>query len=293
MSAAYFLVATSHQPVARWIVIVLAGVALYWAGMILNDVFDIDRDRQQRPTRPIAAGKISLGSAKVAGWGLLALGVVLGAIAGFLPGENHPTTIVPLGVAATLAVVIVAYDGPLKKTFLAPAAMGCCRFLSFLLGASPLIAVGTENGWLFPIHVIAIAMGLGIYIMGITSMAREEASGGPSPLLQQGLMFVIIGAAVLAFAPQTARGDFAWHMAPDGKFPIMIGLIAFPVILRGIRAVNDPTPAKIQTTIRVGVLTIIPLAAAFAFLGAGPIYGLGVFALAIPSITLASRFRVT
>jgi len=54
-----------------------------------------------------------------------------------------------------------------------------------------------------------------------------------------------------------------------------------------------PTPQNIQTTIRIGILSIIPLAASFAFLGAGPGWGLGVFALVIPSIVLSARFRVT
>ena len=40
-----------------------AAVALYWAGMILNDVFDIEQDRMQRPSRPLPAGDISMQSA--------------------------------------------------------------------------------------------------------------------------------------------------------------------------------------------------------------------------------------
>lgn len=296
VGAAFLLVAAGPEPIARLICVLLAGVSLYWAGMVLNDVFDIDRDRQERPGRPLPAGHISIGQAKVAGWGLLLLGVGLAAASGYLPGDDAPPTWIPAAVGLVLAVMIVAYDGPLKKTPLAPFAMGGCRVFSFLLGASPLMATDSD-GPLFPKYVIAIALGFGLYIAGVTTMARDEANeeseSGPSPNLSRGLLLTMIGVAILAFAPRTAQGNFAWHIPPDRMFPMLIGMIAFPVLLRGLRLVSRRTTQQIQMLIRIGILTMIPLAAAFAFLGAGPIWGLAVFALAIPSILLAGRFRVT
>lgn len=284
------------MPWPRLVAVLSAAVALYWAGMILNDVFDVEQDREERPGRPLAAGHISMGQAKAAGWGLLILGVVLAAVSGQLPGET-PTTWLPAGVAALLAVMIVAYDGPLKKTPLAPFAMGGCRLLSFLLGASPCVVVADVDGYFFPKYVIAIACGFGLYIAGITTVAKDEAKEpnepGPTPHVSRGLVLAMIGLAMLAFAPQTAQGNFQWHLSPTKIFPLLIGMIGFPVILRGLRLVNRPTPQAIQLMIRIGILTMIPLAAAFAFLGAGPKYGLAVFSLVVPSILLASRFRVT
>ena len=53
VSAAFLLVAQGPQVQREPIRVgrVAAGVSLYWAGMVLNDVFDIDRDRQERPSR--------------------------------------------------------------------------------------------------------------------------------------------------------------------------------------------------------------------------------------------------
>ena len=96
----------------------------------------------------------------------------------------------------------------------------------------------------------------------------------------------------MAFGPHSDPQP-GWHTATGTVFPVMIGMIALPVVLRALAAIREPTPAKIQTTIKVGILSIIPLAAAYAFLGAGPLAGLGVFALAIPSLVLAARLRVT
>ncbi|MFK8113172.1 MAG: UbiA family prenyltransferase [Rubripirellula sp.] len=296
VGAAYLLVAQGPQPVGRFLCVLASAIALYWAGMILNDVFDVSQDEIERPSRPIPAGLISISQASRAGWGLLIVGVLLATVSGQLPSANVATTWLPALVAILLAVMIVAYDGPLKKTPLAPAAMGACRVLSFLLGASPCLVA---TGWpLFPRYVVGIALGFGVYIMGITTMARQEAavedefSSRRSPTLSTGLLVTVIGCVLLAYAPTTNHGVVGWYL-PTQAFALVIGMIAIPVLLRALRAVSDPTPAKIQTTIRVGILSIIPLAAAVAFLGAGPAYGASIFALALPAVLIAAKFRVT
>ena len=292
VSAAFLLVHQGPTPIERFILIVLAGVALYWAGMILNDVFDVEKDRKERPTRPIPAGLVSLGHARTAGWILLFTGVVIAAAAGRIPSDGAPITWLPAFTAFALAVMIIGYDGPLKKTPLAPVAMGGCRVLSFLLGASPFFAIAAGSP-LFEKYLFGIALGFGVYIMGITTMARREAEGGHSSNLQIGLVVTALGAVMLAFAPQLKANQMGWAVATSGVFPMMIGAISFPVILRGFRAVRDPTPVKIQTTIRIGIFTIIPLAASFGFLGAGPWWGLALFGLTMPSLYFSLRFRVT
>ncbi len=290
VAAAFLLVAHGVEPVGRFIVVVLAGIALYWAGMILNDVFDVEKDQAERPTRPLANGRISVSSANGMGWALLIGGVLLAGASGFIPAADSPVTYLPAIIAVALAIMIVLYDGPLKKTPFAAVAMGACRVLSFLLGASPVVVL--DNGML-PKYLVGIALGFGTYIMGVTTIARREATGGRSPNLSNGLIVATVGAGLMAFSPQLAGGPMNWHVDVSRMFPLLIGMIALPVVLRGFRLMSDPSPAKIQTTIRAAILSIIPFAAAFAFLGAGPIYGLAVFALVVPAIALSIRFRVT
>src|SRR5262249_18052035 len=45
--------------------LLLASSGLYLAGMVWNDVFDVDTDRKERPDRPIPSGDISLGFARM------------------------------------------------------------------------------------------------------------------------------------------------------------------------------------------------------------------------------------
>ncbi len=303
VAAAFLLVAGSTMPIPRFIAILASAISLYWAGMILNDVFDVEKDRQERSSRPLASGMISLASGTVAGWALLTTGVLLAGVCCFLPpGEVQIDSafvrFLPAVVAASLALMIVLYDGPLKKTPLAPAAMGSCRVLSFLLGASPVIAQtmttdATNVVAVFPPYVLGIAFGFGVFIMGVTTIGRKEAVGGRSPNLITGLIVLLFGAALMAFSPRLSDTPERWFMTTDRSFPILIWLIAFPVIARSYRAWRQATPAAIQTAVKSGVLSIIPLAAAFAMLGAGPIAGIAVFALVAPSLALAARFRVT
>ncbi|WP_197455658.1 UbiA family prenyltransferase [Stieleria neptunia] len=294
VGAAFLLVGGGPLPAARFALVLAAGVALYWAGMILNDVFDLEKDKAERKSRPIASGAISVSAAKSAGWGCLILGVLLAAASGFVPAAGHATTWLPAAIAVALAGLIVAYDGPLKPTPIAPAAMGGCRVLSFLLGASPLLEI-TEGVPVVPRYVLAIALGFGVYVMGITTVARDEAIGGHRVNLRTGFVVMMIGGVMLAVAPgfATAQTRIGWAIPSTSQFGMLIGLIFLPIALRGLRAQLQPEPAVIGNLIRISILTIIPLSAAFAFLGAGPVWGVTVFALVVPALLLATRLRVT
>ncbi|QDT09103.1 prenyltransferase [Planctomycetes bacterium K23_9] len=296
VSAAFLLVAHGPFPLGRFACVLIAGVLLYWAGMVLNDVFDVERDRQERPTRPIPAGDISISQATIAGWTLLIAGIVLAAASGLISSSQFAVTWLPGLVALVLAVMIVLYDGPLKKTPLAPAAMGSCRVLSFLLGASPCIAMVAGEA-LFPQHVMAIALGFGVYIMGITTMARREAVGETGAWaglnITTGFVVMLVGMGIIAFGPSVSGDQVNWRMDPHNAYPILVGLISLPVALRALKIQTAPTPKNIQNAIRAGILSIIPLASAVALLGAGRIAAICVFALVVPAIILAKRLRVT
>lgn len=297
VSAAFLFTASSIQPWDRFVCVVLGGVSLYWAGMILNDVFDAEIDAQQRSKRPIPQGWIDKRQASIGGWLLLILGIGLATVSGYLSSSDVPTTSLPCILSFALAIMIIAYNGPLKRTIFAPATMGSCRLLSFLLGASPCIALAASEskplGGLIPAETVGIAIGFGIYIMGVTTMARREATGGSRQHLVIGGLITALGAVCLAMAPQTSPGMIAPRLDTKSVFPLLISMIVLPVLMRAIRAVRSPSPQRIQFTIKAGILTIIPLAAAFAALGAGPMWGMAIFSLVAPSLLLSARFRVT
>ena len=298
ISAAFLLISHGPHPVGRLVLVLLGGISLYWAGMTLNDVFDEHIDREQRAKRPIPAGWISSREAKRGGWILLFLGITFATLSGFFPSVDLSTTWLPALVSIALAIMIVAYDGPLKSTFLAPTAMGSCRFLSFLLGASPCIVSPPAtpftafSDWIPP-EILAIASGFGLFIIGVTTMARREAIGGSRQNLIIGALTTATGVLCLAFAPKMISDTDLLRLDTESVFPTLIGLISLPVLLRAVGAAWSPSPPKIMVTIKAGILTIIPFSAAFASLGAGPVWGLILFSLMFPALLLSAKFRVT
>jgi 4-hydroxybenzoate polyprenyltransferase len=291
VSAAFLLVAGGPTPWPRLVLVVIGAVFIYWAGMILNDVFDVEIDSVERPTRPIASGRISLARARNIGWGCLIGGGLIAGCAGYISSDRFNTTWLPAITALVLMCAVVLYDGPLKRTSLAPLVMGSCRSLSFLLGAS---AVIDPDQWptVFPKFVLITALGFGLYITGLTSIGRREAVGGGGAHVNVGALVVIIGIAVLAFAPIFNGGEVAIKGIASGVFPLAVLLVSFRVVSSAIRAARDPSPGHIQWAVRGGILALIPLAACFAVLGAGA-WGIVVFAMVFPAYGLALGYRVT
>ena len=83
----------THEDLADWpaaLLLVASSALLYTAGMVLNDVFDVAQDTEQRPRRPIPSGRISLAAARVLGWSLLIGGTVSGIVIGVLRGTGFP-----------------------------------------------------------------------------------------------------------------------------------------------------------------------------------------------------------
>jgi 4-hydroxybenzoate polyprenyltransferase len=269
-----------------------ASALLYTAGMVLNDVFDIDQDAQERPERPIPSGRVSETFAKRLGWGLLACGAACGWIVSgllaALPPEQSLTTgqIVTPGLVATLlAVCVVLYDGPLKRTPLAPLGMGLCRFLNVLLGLS------TAATGLFNWHVMhwIVAAGVGVYVVGLTLFARTEARERSSGLqLFAGMLVMVGGVALLGIFTRFADNGLRSEEVPlrlvnDMLWPALWGLFGFFVVRRCLPPVFHGTPAMVQFAVKQSIFAIVIFDAAIATATRGPVpYALLIVGLLIP-----------
>ncbi len=110
----------------------LAFSLLYTGGMYLNDAFDRDVDRRERPERPIPAGRIGAGRVFRIGYALLAGGVLVVAVGARGPGGGG---IGAVGAGILLAGVITAYDAWHKANPLSPVVMGLCRVLVYVTAA--------------------------------------------------------------------------------------------------------------------------------------------------------------
>ncbi len=262
--------------------LVAASAAIYTAGMVLNDVFDVAVDAKERPFRPLPSGQISLRAANVLGWGLLLVGVGLGWLAGMLPGVAAALLWRSGVVASVLAACVVAYDGFLKKTPLGPLAMGGCRFLNVLLGMS--VAENVAGGLVlgYGAGELLAAAGIGTYIVGVTWFARSEAGESKSAVLVAALAVMSGGVALLGasalYVPQI-------RIEPQ-MFWLLLALMMFTVLRRGGTAAIDPTPHKVQAAVKHSILSLIWLDAATAIAVAGPAYGIAIALLLVPALLL-------
>jgi 4-hydroxybenzoate polyprenyltransferase len=134
---------------------------LYIAGMFLNDVFDLEWDREHQPSRPLVTGEASL--SEVGGLAVVfmatAIVLILFAAAG---GQVAYAVFSALGLVA----LIVLYDWKHKQWAIGPWIMGACRLMIYVTAAA---VVGAWN-WRVPAAGLCL---LG-YIAGITYLARTE-----------------------------------------------------------------------------------------------------------------------
>ncbi len=156
-----FLLSTHGGPL-RWTAVfaIAASLCFYCAGLILNDLADLEKDRRERPERPLPSGMISprAALATFCVFSLLALAC------SFLAGLRA------FYIGLILFAAILSYNLLLKKwSWLGPLNMGACRGLSMLLGA----AANTFPP-VFPLSVLLAPGIVTLYVAAVSQLARYE-----------------------------------------------------------------------------------------------------------------------
>ena len=123
-------------PAGTMIVVLISGSCLYLAGMVLNDVFDLKIDRQERPSRPIPSGRVSRRSAAMLGTILLVVGASL------------PWTIsIETGITAlVLAGLVVLYERSHATTPWSVLVMAACRAGLYVMAGFAVVASAVADG---------------------------------------------------------------------------------------------------------------------------------------------------
>src|SRR5262249_46291461 len=137
--------------------------------------------------------------------------------------------------------------GWLKQTPVGPISMGACRFLNVLLGTS-LAEVTTLTAG----HRLHLAFVVGLYIIGLTWFARNEA-GRSQPAHLRAAAAVMLAALLLGLALAARR--------PEGTVPL-----AFPFLLTGfgfligvpvLKAIAQPEPKNVQIAVKRCILGLV------------------------------------
>lgn len=245
----------------------LLGASLaYSAGMVMNDAVDVDFDSEHRPERPLPSGEIGLSAV----WGLaiflLGSGLVLLLQAGVWPVW-----------ALLLAALIVAYNVLHKRWKGAVYIMGGCRFLLYLAAAS----VSVKGEW-FREVVLVWALALGIYTVGITLAARDEAADKGTG----------VGGICLMAAPLLAAA-WTYFQRVESEMTVMICLIiwagwtAYCVLI--LRGDEEGRVARAVAFLIAGMLLIDAVAISAAY----PWLAIGLVAVLPAVLVLQKRIAAT
>ncbi len=260
--------------------LLLASTSLYAGGVVLNDVFDYDRDLKERPERPLPSGRISRRAAALFGAELLIFGMGLAWMASFWVGHLGP------GIVGTLlAGLILLYDGYAKQHFgpLSSLVMGGCRALNVTL------AVSVVPGQ-FHQGQIMVVLGVLAYVTGITWFARTEARRSNRVDLAVGLGIMMSGIVILAMFPY-----FSDEIGPAllGRWQLLITVLGLLIGWRFLRAVLEPSPPRVQAAVKHGILSLVMLDAAVCWVVRGPVPAVMILALLIPAMLTGRWIRCT
>lgn len=251
--------------------LVLATLGLYGGGVVFNDVFDANLDREERPERPIPSGLVSVKQGAILGFVLLVIGIISALL----------VAIYPSGVIAfAIAIAALVYDKWGKHhAWLGPLNMGLCRGLNLLLGMSLSASVVMEYEYL------AIAIVPVLYIGAITMISQGEVHGGRSTTMLFAVVLYGIVMAAIFFAAYV-NGNQVYTLI----FLLAFGLMAFPPLFKAMR---EPSGKLIGRAVRAGVLSLILMNACWAAAFGAFFFALIILLLLPLSILLARLFAVT
>ncbi|MEI7820263.1 MAG: UbiA family prenyltransferase [Verrucomicrobiota bacterium] len=257
-----FLIATGGRLDLRALCAVLASLAIYAAGLAMNDLADFAEDTRDRPKRPLPSGAIPRNTAWFATVNLTLLGLAFSFLAG-------PQALL-MGIGTVLGVVL--YNFLTKKIPVIGALnMGVCRGFSLLLGAAAglgpdpqmleaasnlaffqpvlaalLTALAPSSGQRFFVFAIGAALIVSIYIAAVTNLARHETKRDyPKIARMLPLGALLIGFVILKQATDTLLRDQSpalWLVA------IILAAMNTSELMREPPA---PLPPRIGTFIRI------------------------------------------
>ena len=279
-------VTSSNWWALPWLLLCSSG--LYLGGMVMNDLFDYEEDRHQRPERVLPSGFISLRQAQRLMLLLIAVGVLSAIVASIVAGNKYWT---PLIMALTVLFFITLYNRYAKHSPFGPFVMGLCRSGNVLLGAS-LIEPSSSFPY-FSMLSLYVAGAMGLYVAGITWFAREEHQKSSRVGLLTGTGLILLAVLALMALPHSSL----WTSLPDteaGKNPFnqrpllfdgLLFMMVLPVFRHLANAISTGDARDVKKGVVISLLTIIMIDASVCYLFSSdtPVFALSVALLIIPA----------
>ena len=237
---------------------------LFLAGMSLNDYFDYEIDKKERPQRPLPSGKISRKNA-------LFLGIIFLVTANIVSRFVGLETVI---VTIVMSVLIFSYDFKTKNfPIIGILTLSTIRFLNVILGTS--IAFNSQ--------IVYIAIPLGIFVAGISVFARSEGSAysRKSEILNLIFIFATIVTVIIIIFDKM-------NIVQLGFLGLFIVSVFFPYVI-----FKDKTMKSVQKKITYQLLAITILDATILSAFAEIYYAFIALLLYVPAYFIIRKLYIT
>lgn len=199
---------------ARAAAVAATSALVYWVGMAANDWFDMEKDREHAPRRPLPSGRVAAREAAALCAVLAALALALAFLLGVL------------SLAAGLILAALLYDAGGKRLgVLGDLLLGLCRSGNLILGAAA--SLGVSRAFADEKILLGAAV-LGLYAAGVTAVSRLEDAPFHARKLR-------LRAAVPAMAPALLVGFHA-----SSLLAWLNGALLAALLLDALKAAGKP-----------------------------------------------------
>jgi 4-hydroxybenzoate polyprenyltransferase len=278
--AGYWLVSAEWRWTPQLGLLMVASASLYSAGIVFNDLADLEVDRAERPNRPLPSGRIPVRRAWFLAIALMLTGVLAAALSG---GGRIDAVPRPAIFAIAVITAILAYNFLLKETVLGGPTMGACRVLNFCMAVSACPLVADEPAAVEALRaVVLLSLGIFLYITSLTLFGRREAGESRRRGLIAAAIGIGMGTWIIGSVCVVRSGYRDFTLVLWLALAIHLGRVT-------VRAIRHRSPAAVQYAMKTYILGIIAFDAVIASAAHGWPAGVAVLALLAPAL-LAGRW---
>jgi hypothetical protein len=257
----------------QFLLLVTISVLLYCVGIVLNDLYDFDIDKKERPNRPLPSGKISRRSAIV-------LVAIFSTLALILSLQVSFSTLV---ISSILFSVIFGYDKYLKNTHAGPFTIASARVMNILLGTSVSLRSVDSFSDIVTLTFVLIITFVYVSLIGFISKYEVHGFSDNTKLLLPPAIVAIVISSIILFS---LMGFFKLESL------IILSLFSFIMIISFSRIYRRDS-GMTQQIVRNMILSIIVLDSTFLTGIIGIELGLVVLTLMAPLLVLANKMYMT
>lgn len=291
------------------LLLIFSSIFLYVAGIILNDCFDINVDRKERPNRPLASGQITKRSALL----IATSSIVAGNVLSWSVSWNS------FIISFCLTIVVFIYNYWLKRNRAGnPLTMGSARFLNVLLGGSSALGLVTK----MDLTLVFVGYCIFLYTAAISLLSLREVSTGERLSNKEWIPIVLSFLTVLLAIGSILVAGFSGYFQTSFIFNLIIFscimCICFFHLFSRLKRITKITSQgqykegypkvkeesvdsmnqtnisrEIQHKVKTMILSIVILDSIFLSGLVGIYAGFAVFLLVIPPILLGRKLYVT